>query len=59
MSQKMRSFSSSRKYKMLYCDIHDVFFFKQYPHICDGIMPEAVAKARASRIQGWKKKRKG
>jgi len=51
--------ASQRKYRMKYCSLHEVFYFKQYPHICDGIMPEAIAKAREARLHGVKRKRKG
>jgi len=42
-----------------YCNIHEVFYLREYPHICDGIMPPEVIKRRSEiRAQGWKKGRK-
>ena len=44
---------------MIYCKIHQVFYFKKYPHVCDGIAVSVVESLkgvkRAKRDKNKKK----
>ena len=51
--------ASGRKYKMGYCKLHQVFYLKKYPHVCDGVAVSVVESLKGVKRSKNKKKVSG